>query len=241
MNQTHRALALHGFLGTSRDWELVRRSMKAMAVETDWMTPELFLPGPCSAQNSFATWCESVLLEMESQFGREPIDLLGYSLGGRLAIHLALQAPQRFSRIWLYSTNPGVLFEPIDQRRRWESDWAERFRHGSWQETLKDWNHQVVFARSRLRVVDEPNAEARELLALSFTNWSLAAHHFHLEEIHRLQDPIHWWFGEFDEKFLRVKTELERQNIPGSMRVISDAGHRLPLDQPEPIAQALLN
>src|SRR3989304_3537640 len=50
----------------------------------------------------------AALLAVFDQLGVEQTVLLGYSMGGRLALHLALAAPERIAALFLESASPGI-------------------------------------------------------------------------------------------------------------------------------------
>jgi 2-succinyl-6-hydroxy-2,4-cyclohexadiene-1-carboxylate synthase len=231
---------VHGFLGSARDWALVIKSLREKKIEVEVLYPDLFMPGPLSAAHSYDQWTQNLLTAVSQRFADEPVHLLGYSLGGRLALHAAVAAPERWRSVWLLATNPGVLRISPEERRQWETGWARKFMELPLGEVLNEWNRQEVFDQSTPRIFSGEGVLDPRLIAKSLVNWSLTGHKFELQDLNRLPGPLEWWFGEFDKKFLDVKQELERQNIKGRYRVIKGAGHRLPLDRPDELAQALI-
>lgn len=109
-------IALHGFTETDESWA------ETLAGElTDLRCP--LLPGhggrPCPPGYSIAR----AAAELVAGFPAEPIDLLGYSMGGRIAIRIALDHPRRIRRLVLISCHPGIRdpHEREQRRRRDES------------------------------------------------------------------------------------------------------------------------
>lgn len=239
MDRTLKAVMLHGFLGSHGDWSLVLRALADLGIKADVICPDFFKPGPLSAAHSFEEWTSNLTQEVERRFGNEKIHLLGYSLGGRLGFHAALAQPSRWESLWFFAANPGILKGSKEDRLRWEDEWKAKFLGLPWPELMRAWNGQDVFFQSTPRLEPSEQQLDRELLAASFTNWSLTHHLFDLERLNSLPVDTEWWFGEADTKFLDVKRELERQNIKGRYRVIENAGHRLTLDQPRKIADAI--
>ena len=99
---------LHGFAGTRRAWDGV----------VERLDPERYrplaldLPGhgehaDAERPISFAGCVEHVLARAPERFV-----LCGYSLGGRVALHVALEAPERVSRLVLVSATPGSRTMP---------------------------------------------------------------------------------------------------------------------------------
>ena len=77
-------LCLHGFLGQSSDWNFLRARWNIVA-------PDLFVPGP-AGESSMTEWAENLLVLLPGRYV-----LVGYSLGGRLALHALAAAPGKFS------------------------------------------------------------------------------------------------------------------------------------------------
>src|SRR5271156_6484196 len=95
---------LHGFSGTHRAWDGV-----IAALDRERYRPLAFdLPGHGVAANGehpipFAVCVAHVLARAPERFV-----LCGYSLGGRVALHVALAAPERVARLVLVSTTAGI-------------------------------------------------------------------------------------------------------------------------------------
>src|ERR1700728_4014819 len=95
---------LHGFGNTHRAWDGV-----IAALDRERYRPlALDLPGHGEAADAerritFAGCVEHVLARSPERFA-----LCGYSLGGRVALHVALAAPERVSRLVLVSTSAGI-------------------------------------------------------------------------------------------------------------------------------------
>lgn len=109
-------VALHGFTETDDLWQEVLDPLGL-----DLRCP--LLPGhgwrPCPSTMSVATCAADVARELPAQ----PVDLLGYSMGGRLALRLALDQPTRVRRLILVSTRAGIL-SPSDRQARVSRDEA---------------------------------------------------------------------------------------------------------------------
>src|SRR5512141_1235766 len=107
--------ALHGFLGLPSDWNFLRQA--GFEIET----PELDAI-PSSGQT-----------------------LLGYSLGGRMALH-ALVGGATYERAVIVSANLGIEGDDARlSRRRADEHWARRFETQPWEPLMRDWNAQPLF------------------------------------------------------------------------------------------------
>ena len=141
-----RIYILHGFLGCKEDWE-----------EVISFLPEL----------------ECVALEYPFHVPEGAI-VVGYSMGGRIALNL----PASF-RI-LFSTHPGLLTEE-EKRARWKRDleWIERLKALSLENFLEEWYAQPLFAPLRahpsfLKVRERRLRQNSHILIEQLTRHSLA-------------------------------------------------------------------
>jgi len=227
---------LHGFLNDSGIWKPLIETLQSRGYGV-W-APDLFSHEDLGPRFSFDQWQKKFVSCVREKFVDAKTFLVGYSMGGRLGLHAMVSEPGIWSGALLLSVNPGLLSgEDGASREEWEKDWAERFRRRSWGEVVSQWNAQSVFAGSAPLNPPEFN---REAVALSLTQWSLTRHRFTLNDLKELKLPLNWWFGAKDRKFLDVMDQLRGQNVPGDYAVIEGCGHRIPMDNPEQVAEFLM-
>jgi 2-succinyl-6-hydroxy-2,4-cyclohexadiene-1-carboxylate synthase len=201
-----RIIALHGNVGAPEDW---------LAVE---MALGLPLEKRC-------LWQPGAL-----EFNDGDI-LLGYSLGGRLALQAAAANPSKFKAVIAVSAHPGLKTDEERQARAAsDAAWAEAAIHLPWTEFLKVWDAQDVLGNSS---ADRSGLEVhRHAMAEAFATWSLGSQPDLREALKRVGCPLHWVTGKNDVKF----TELAMQAGCGTSHIIPRAGHRVLFDQPEALA-----
>lgn len=177
---------------------------------------------------------------MESAFPPEPFDLVGYSLGGRLALRFALRNPERIRSLTLLSTHCGLSKEE-ERLRRLQEDrkWAQKILTFPFDEFLNSWYDQPVFSSIKhneelkqmilwMRTAQRPKELARALMT-----WSLGRQSDYQERLLSFNHPLKIVYGEHDEKFA-----ILYQNWPCALE-IKGAGHVLHLEKPERIAEIL--
>ncbi len=234
-NKPASIVALHGFLGLPSDWDSVfpedfTSEFRVEAVNLWPSTHQLY------STNGFKSWCEIFLSEERAG---KPV-LLGYSMGGRLAMHAALRAPEKWAGAIFVSAHPGLRsFEEIQARLQNDQIWARRFRNEPWDSVIRAWNAQAVLLPPSKETAPEavplkPRVESefsREALALAMEFWSLGRQNDLRERLKELPIPVLYVTGELDTKFTSLIRELE---LPEHHRhaVVARAGHRVPWDQP---------
>ena len=219
---------LHGFLGRGGDWDAVRAA---------W-------PGdlpPLRCPNLFAeTTSEESLEEFGARFAQTvaaedpaPV-LLGYSLGGRLALHALLARPGLWRGAVLVSTHLG-LPDPGARHERRASDaaWAERFRAQPWASLLEEWNAREVF-RGRAQALPRPEAAYdRNALAHALEVWSLGSQVHLLPRLASLPMPLLWIAGADDDRYVAQGELAAARGKTVTLRVAPRAAHRVPWEAPE--------
>ena len=164
--------------------------------------------------------------------------LLGYSMGGRLALHALLEIPHPWRAAVIVSAHPGLESEgEREARRAADAAWATRALAGNWQEFLTAWNAQPVLGGA----IRDPQASGglvirRREIARSFVDWSLGAQQPLWDRLHEITIPVLWVAGEHDAKFLDLAKRATAL-IPNSrLAVAPGSGHRVPWEVEEWLA-----
>lgn len=248
LDERYRLILLPGFLGEAQDFDplihqLAQRSnqlasqtpfSKVVADAWDWMDEASYLLQEDFDSLGSALWHE---IQNRRQPG-ESLGVLGYSLGGRMALalrqYLKSLTPQPHVHFVFVSTNPG-LAAAADREARFRNDslWAGRFRSEEWSSLMKDWNAQGVFAGSIGEPMRSRRKSQRELLAKCLMQWSLAKQPDYRPELLQKADYL-WVTGAKDSKFTDLAQGLQ------NTKTIMSASHRVHLDAPEELAMMVL-
>ena len=123
-------LLLHGFSGDKTNWAVLRTGLqdKYRVIAVDILGHGASdKPSQVCAFRMERVACDIVSLLDEMQIPE--CHLLGYSMGGRLALHLAMHYPARCRSLILESASPGLAVEnEREQRRRDDESLAERIQ-----------------------------------------------------------------------------------------------------------------
>ena len=160
-----------------------------------------------------------------------PITLVGYSLGGRLALGIACRFPEKVSRLVLIGTHPG-LDGPDTRLERLAADdsLARRLEHEGIDEFFAEWDARPLFARRA-----KPNREGlrADALALAMRAFSLGRMPSRWLDLPRLRMPTTWVAGEHDAKFRRLAEQGARSCPRGEMVCVEDSDHDVVACRPE--------
>jgi 2-succinyl-6-hydroxy-2,4-cyclohexadiene-1-carboxylate synthase len=236
---------LHGFWGQGSDSQVFFDALCELCPNQElrlW-APDLFQEASfLSPDNDFSHWAQRYEESLRERAGAERVALVGYSLGGRLALHGLARicqsaAPLNISLAVFLSSNPGLVDKRLLRaRRQWEREWAERFRADGWDDLIRDWNQLSVFSHTGL-VQRRQQDFSRRLLAVSLERWSVTRHEACLDDIKGLSQL--WCFGSKDAKYRALGERMLEQRLVRGVHFLAHAGHRLLVDRPRQLAHLI--
>jgi len=238
---------LHGFLGNATSFASV---IARLPVGHPILSPDLFghrgRPEP-ALDHSFQAEVERLLGIIQARFKSSPSHLVGYSMGGRLALALLLRAPQQFSSATLVSARRGLDGPQVRATRlAVDATWARMLQTMPLPQFLDAWERQPLFATQRQlapyvltqlreqRLTHDPVALAQAMTALS-----LAQMPSFQGALGGIQCRVILMVGEQDPKFCALAADLAEPIHNSRTIVVSGAGHNLPLERPDSVAAAI--
>lgn len=228
-------LFLHGFMGSAADWRDVTAALddryRCVAVDLPGHGASLGLPYPDSYTLDGAA---RALLDLLDGLGIERPTLVAYSMGGRLALYLALRHPERCAGLFLESASPGIEdSSEREARRRADEEKAKRLESDDFGEFLQDWYRQPLFASlARDQATLRRTIEARRHnkpgeLARSLRGMGTGSMPSLWEKLAGLRMPVLAVAGALEEKFVGIARRMEALSPPVRAAVIPDAGHNV--------------
>lgn len=156
--------------------------------------------------------------------------LIGYSMGGRLALQLLER--QRFKRAVIISAG---LNAPDPERKTRDEEWARRFETEEWSSLLRAWNAQEVFGGHVVERREEDFDRAE--LARQLREGSPAV--LPPPRLESIETPILWIAGQRDVKFVEIGRRAVARLPHAELWICPDAGHRVPWEQPDALVSRL--
>lgn len=234
-----RLVLLHGWLGAASDWDAVRGhlpdGLDIYAPDLPGHGAAVGLPADAYTLDGAA---DDLRAAMRDRWGDAPAVVAGYSMGGRLALHLAVRHPDAVGALALVAASPGLATdEARDARAAVDAERAAALVadpaafHAAWVrlplfETLTDAQRERVVVR-RLATVD-PDEAARALVGLSVSRQP-----DHRAALERLPMPVVGIAGGADANFAAFARTLARHEI------VPGAGHALLVEAPARVAAVL--
>lgn len=220
---------LHGFLGAPSDFDALAATLTSRAVGIATVATPLWP----DAGLSLDAWAER-----HRRSSRPGDVLLGYSLGGRLALTSFLHPDSPHAALVVVAADPGGL-DPVarEERRARDRAWAGRFRSEPWDALLAAWNAQSVFAGRPQTLPRGAGEGEREALALALERWSVAEQRDLRAAIGAERRPILWVVGAEDPKFLGIAEAVAAGAPRVRLEVVPGAAHRVPWEAPDRFAR----
>lgn len=230
---------LHGLLGDANDWQpVIDRLPGHHCIALD-------LPGHGLHHelrvNDFEQSHQWLCRELASR-GIERYLLVGYSLGGRLALYHASREPVGLSGLLLENCHPGLPAVERAARIAHDESWAGRFEREPLADVLEDWYRQGVFAD-----LDE-TARARQIARRLGNDGQAVAAMLRATSLGKQPDlaswlaqgglPVTYVSGKRDHKFHQLACLMASQHRKINHLEL-DGGHNLHAHQPEAFARLL--
>lgn len=230
-----RVVLVHGFTQTGQ-------SMRPLAARLSQPGRECVvvdLPGHGDAGDVYADLPRTAAMLAQST-GKAVY--VGYSLGGRACLHLALRHPEVVERLVLIGANPGIE-DPVERAARREADEqvAQRILHVGVQVFVQEWLSQPLFAGLTLTARDRADRlrNSPEGLATSLRLAGTGAHDPLWPRLGKIAVPTLVLAGEFDDKFTRIGQRVAAAVQRGSFAAIPGATHAAHLQRPNAVAATI--
>jgi 2-succinyl-6-hydroxy-2,4-cyclohexadiene-1-carboxylate synthase len=230
-----RLVMLHGFGQTCRCWGPV-----ATDLARDHEVMRLDAPGHGGSSQVRASLPETAALVAGTA---GPGIYLGYSMGARMALHVALAAPEVVHSLVLVGGTPGIedASERAARRRR-DRELAQRIRRRGVDAFVHEWLEQPMFASlpAHARFDAERRSNTAEGLASSLELAGTGAQASLWPDLSSLDMPVLLIAGEADHRYAAIAERMVRTIGTNAEAVrIPEAGHAAHLEQPESFVAAL--
>lgn len=230
---------LHGFSGTRHAWRGVVASLQS----SGHRPLALDLPGHGDAADAerpitFGGCTQAVLAQSPERFA-----LCGYSMGGRIALHVALAAPERVSRLVLVACTAGL--EDTDERARRSRDdrqLADELERIRFEDFIERWRTQPLFAADPPWVGERAREDQRrnrpDALAAVLRGIGTGEMAPLWDRLRELRMPVTVLVGDRDAKFQEIGRRMLEQ-LPDARLTVVAGGHGLPLENPAAVVEAI--
>ena len=226
-------LFLHGFMGSLSDFAEVAELLKK-----DFCSLLIDLPGhgktEVNCDRDYQMPAVAIaIIDLLQQLAIEKCFLVGYSMGGRLALYLAVYFPQYFQKVILESASPG-LEDKLEREKRIQHDLkiANRLQSLDLAVFLQQWYSNPLFIYFR----KHPNyswAISNRLkndsvkLSKSLIHMGLGVQPSLWQHLPSIQLPILLIVGKLDSKFILVNQKISSLSPRFQIEIVENTDHNV--------------
>lgn len=229
---------LHGFTNSGASWQPVINRLP-----TSYRAAAPDIRGHASAAEHRPVTLAAVVGDIE-RIELERFTLVGYSQGGRIALHAALALPERVERLCLIGASPG-LADPSEREARRLADerLAARLETLTIEGFAAEWSRTPILADIDPALAREAHADRLRStpagLAAALRGLGTGALPSLWERLPELALPVSLIVGERDTKFRAVAGEMAATLPDASVVTVAGAGHAVHLERPDAVAAVL--
>ncbi|WP_432360137.1 2-succinyl-6-hydroxy-2,4-cyclohexadiene-1-carboxylate synthase [Sporosarcina sp. UB5] len=239
---------LHGFTGSTKTWDEVRNEFNGYRT----IAVDLTGHGETSVPDKLERYSmEEQIEDLEALFEHLELNsflLVGYSMGGRIALAYTIHYPKRVKALVLESSSPGLL----DEQDRLERELADKLLAKSIIEDgiysfVEKWENIPLFASQRSLPVEKRRAIRNERLkqseiglANSLLGIGTGSQKSYWEQLHSMPNPVFLITGELDAKFVEISREMTALAPTWRHIVVSGVGHAIHVEKPQLFATMIM-
>ncbi len=240
-------VVLHGFTGSGLAMAPLTDRLSAASDIERVIAPDLagHGSGPHSADE--ADYTVDAMADSVAGLVEGPVHLIGYSMGGRVALTLACRRPERVVSLSLIGASAGLADPAARAVRAASDDDLAADLEADPPAFIDRWMHNPLFAtQERLgpgawavsrsqRLANDPVAMARSL-RMGGTGRMVPLHHI----LRACTMPVGLIVGSLDEKFQAIAADLALVLPCADITSIANSGHATHVEQPDATAAAVL-
>ncbi|KAF6171682.1 hypothetical protein GIB67_007203 [Kingdonia uniflora] len=251
---------LHGFLGTAKDWIPV---MKAISTSVRCISVDLPGHGGSHIQTHTCKEAEleprmsveaivNILCKVISKTAATKVIVVGYSLGARIALHMALRCSDQIEGAVIISGSPGLKDVGVRKNRAAQDDAkAHSLTTNGLQLFIDNWYSGDLWTSLRAHPHFERIVSSRaqhndvSALAKAFSDLSVGRQQSLWEDLKQCNKPLLFIYGEKDKKFKDIAEQMLHEVGHGSCKEaheiaeVPECGHAVHLENPLSLISAV--
>ena len=237
---------LHGFTQSGRSW---RELISKLPAGYRWIIPDLRGHGETQiwkgAECSMDA-CTADLVKLWDALGVERSHLVGYSMGGRLALHVAARRPDRVLSVFTIGAHAGLEEDAREGRRQGDEALAARIEKEGIEAFVNYWGSQPMFAGIERRgptYAAEVRAERLRNhaagLACSLRGMGAGAMQPLWDDLAHVEFPCTFVAGQLDHGYVASARRLASTVANSRVEIVPRAGHSVHQERPDAVARLL--
>jgi len=241
---------LHGFMGKAQSWkiimDLLAGSFRCIAFDLPGHGSSLFRTNDYLKQLQGMEDTARLILQDLDILGVKRFTLYGYSMGGRIAQHMAMAAPDRVNHLILESASFGIadLNERAERLKKDKSLFSGIQTPEKFRTFLNNWYKMPLFqtlpgtAHVQTLIDDKvhhPAAEYQQALNIL----SVGQHDFLAQKLAGCRIPVYYFCGEGDKAYCQTAKQVQKVLPAMTVKIFPNASHNISIQFPKEIARAI--
>lgn len=234
---------LHGFTGSQATWEKVSEKLNK-----NFQVITIDLPGHGETKFnkplSMEACCED-LVQLFTYLKITHIHLVGYSMGGRLALTFSMLYPHWLASLTLESASPGLRLESERKARREQDEQlAKRIEREGVKSFVSFWEDIPLFESQKRLPLEVQQSVRKERLSQSIHGLASSLRFMGTgqqpswwDRLQKLLIPVLLLVGGRDDKFVQINKDMDRYLPSGQLIIIDQAGHAVHIEHPHTFSE----
>ena len=237
---------LHGFTQSGRSW---REVIAKMPEGWKWIVPDLRGHGETQiwkGSSCSMDACTEDMVKLWDALEVEKSHLVGYSMGGRLALHIAAHRPERVLSVLTIGAHAGLDEDARKGRRQGDEALASRIERDGLEAFVEYWGSLPLFAGLERRgpnYVAEVRAERMRNhvagLACSLRGMGAGSMQPMWDGLASVTFPSTFVAGQLDHGYVASARRLAATVPNGRVEIVPRAGHAVHQERPEAFSRVL--
>ncbi|MEZ7171084.1 2-succinyl-6-hydroxy-2,4-cyclohexadiene-1-carboxylate synthase [Sporosarcina sp. OR05] len=232
---------LHGFTGATTTW---REVLEHVGSEFRTIAVDLTGHGMTGVPEAPARYAmEEQIADLHMLFQKLSLQsfvLVGYSMGGRIALAYTIQYPEQIQALVLESASPGLATEEARiARRQADEKLACRIEAEGVRPFVDNWENIPLFQsqkklpeEKRIQIRNERLQQSGQGLANSLRGIGTGSQPSYWGLIGNLKENVLLITGELDEKFVTIAREMNEIASLWKHTIVPGAGHAIHVEKP---------
>ncbi|HEX9253268.1 MAG TPA: 2-succinyl-6-hydroxy-2,4-cyclohexadiene-1-carboxylate synthase [Ignavibacteriaceae bacterium] len=243
-------LFLHGFTGCAEDWFPV---FEQMPDKYNCIAMDIVGHGKSDAPGNVVNYnIESIINQIKfvkDHLTPNKIFLLGYSMGGRIALSYASVYPEDLKGLILESSSAGIKNDE-ERQKRYEEDLkiAEFIETHTLEEFIEMWQDQELFntqrrfSNDKLKKFKKKKASGSKIgYANSLKGFSTGIMPPVHDKLKKIPLKVLLITGDLDSKFTGINARLAKRFFKAKHKIVRNSGHNTHLEDSKRFIEIVLN
>jgi len=231
---------LHGFTGQARDWNFLDKQLSAKFFP---IKIDILGHGQSDSPTEKKYYSEINLIKhlnsIIDYFNFNQNILLGYSMGGRIALSYSLAYPEKISALILESASPGIE-NSIERQLRIEHDQklAETIFEKGTKKFIRDWVNQPFFDSLKkispdklIKIISDRSLNNPIGLTNILSEFSQGKMNSKWTQLDKINFPVLLISGELDKKYCEINKKAYQLLQNAELKIIKISGHNVHLEK----------